>query len=228
MTRRKDLLRTFNLQAVLIGVARAVGLFTSCCVYALSPAVGVHESQSLLWERMVALSPPFATYLLPRLKARRTRLKQGLQKGQPDPPPQHRLVGWGAWKPRERGRMQDAFCLVGMELQKECMAQRLKRARASVRLEERGIAWTLGRVPCEVQELYGVRLPDPWQACIPTSKLGWSCLGHDTSFGVWSWALMKMEGSSQLGGALLSKSAEEVEGSQRATPCHECHALMPY
>jgi len=31
-------------------------------------SMGVHESQSLLWERMVALSPPFATYLLPRLK----------------------------------------------------------------------------------------------------------------------------------------------------------------
>ncbi|KAF5829548.1 putative carboxypeptidase [Dunaliella salina] len=31
-------------------------------------SMGVHESQSLLWERMVALSPPFASYLLPRLK----------------------------------------------------------------------------------------------------------------------------------------------------------------
>jgi len=28
----------------------------------------VHESQSLLWERMVALSPSFAHYLLPKLK----------------------------------------------------------------------------------------------------------------------------------------------------------------
>ena len=31
--------------------------------------MGVHESQSLLWERMVALSPPFAAYLAPKLKA---------------------------------------------------------------------------------------------------------------------------------------------------------------
>ena len=30
--------------------------------------MGVHESQSLLWERMVALSPPFAQYLLPKLQ----------------------------------------------------------------------------------------------------------------------------------------------------------------
>jgi len=28
----------------------------------------VHESQSLLWERMVALSRPFATYLAPKIK----------------------------------------------------------------------------------------------------------------------------------------------------------------
>jgi Zn-dependent M32 family carboxypeptidase len=33
-------------------------------------SMGVHESQSLLWERMVALSRPFATFLLPRLRAR--------------------------------------------------------------------------------------------------------------------------------------------------------------
>ncbi|MEW5308984.1 MAG: hypothetical protein WDW38_000901 [Sanguina aurantia] len=30
--------------------------------------MGIHESQSLLWERMVALSPPFSKYLLPLLK----------------------------------------------------------------------------------------------------------------------------------------------------------------
>lgn len=30
--------------------------------------MAIHESQSLLWERMVALSVPFAEYLLPRLK----------------------------------------------------------------------------------------------------------------------------------------------------------------
>jgi Zn-dependent M32 family carboxypeptidase len=30
--------------------------------------MGVHESQSLLWERMVGLSRPFATYLLPLLR----------------------------------------------------------------------------------------------------------------------------------------------------------------
>ena len=30
--------------------------------------MGVHESQSLLWERMVALSEPFQHYLLPKLR----------------------------------------------------------------------------------------------------------------------------------------------------------------
>lgn len=33
-------------------------------------SMGVHESQSLLWERMVGLSKPFAHYLLPLLQAR--------------------------------------------------------------------------------------------------------------------------------------------------------------
>ena len=32
-------------------------------------SMGVHESQSLLWERMVALSLPFSKYLAPRLSA---------------------------------------------------------------------------------------------------------------------------------------------------------------
>eukprot|EP00199_Chlamydomonas_sp_CCMP681_P000758 CAMPEP_0119102174 /NCGR_PEP_ID=MMETSP1180-20130426/1012_1 /TAXON_ID=3052 ORGANISM="Chlamydomonas cf sp, Strain CCMP681" /NCGR_SAMPLE_ID=MMETSP1180 /ASSEMBLY_ACC=CAM_ASM_000741 /LENGTH=520 /DNA_ID=CAMNT_0007086417 /DNA_START=67 /DNA_END=1629 /DNA_ORIENTATION=+ len=32
-------------------------------------SMGVHESQSLMWERMVGLSKPFATYLLPKLQA---------------------------------------------------------------------------------------------------------------------------------------------------------------
>jgi hypothetical protein len=31
-------------------------------------SMGIHESQSLLWERMVALSRPFADYVLPKLK----------------------------------------------------------------------------------------------------------------------------------------------------------------
>ena len=31
--------------------------------------MGVHESQSLLWERMVALSLPFSRYLAPKLAA---------------------------------------------------------------------------------------------------------------------------------------------------------------
>jgi carboxypeptidase Taq len=37
----------------------------------VSAAAGmaVHESQSLLWERMVALSPPFCAFLLPKLRA---------------------------------------------------------------------------------------------------------------------------------------------------------------
>lgn len=32
-------------------------------------SMGVHESQSLLWERMVALSPAFSRYLLPKVQA---------------------------------------------------------------------------------------------------------------------------------------------------------------
>jgi carboxypeptidase Taq len=32
-------------------------------------SMGVHESQSLLWERMVALSLPFSSYLAPKLTA---------------------------------------------------------------------------------------------------------------------------------------------------------------
>ncbi len=32
-------------------------------------SMGVHESQSLLWERMVALGRPFARYLAPKLAA---------------------------------------------------------------------------------------------------------------------------------------------------------------
>ncbi len=31
--------------------------------------MGMHESQSLLWERMVALSPAFSKFLYPRLQA---------------------------------------------------------------------------------------------------------------------------------------------------------------
>ena len=38
-----------------------------CILQALS--MGVHESQSLLWERMVALSLPFSRYLAPKLAA---------------------------------------------------------------------------------------------------------------------------------------------------------------
>jgi carboxypeptidase Taq len=32
-------------------------------------SMGVHESQSLLWERMVALSPEYCRYLLPKIQA---------------------------------------------------------------------------------------------------------------------------------------------------------------
>jgi carboxypeptidase Taq len=32
-------------------------------------SMGVHESQSLLWERMVALSPAFCAYLLPKIQS---------------------------------------------------------------------------------------------------------------------------------------------------------------
>ncbi len=31
-------------------------------------SMGLHESQSLLWERMVALSKPFMSYLLPQIQ----------------------------------------------------------------------------------------------------------------------------------------------------------------
>ena len=40
--------------------------------------MGVHESQSLLWERMVALSQPFAHYLLPKLQEHFPDLAQKL------------------------------------------------------------------------------------------------------------------------------------------------------
>lgn len=40
--------------------------------------MGVHESQSLLWERMVALSQPFAHYLLPKLQQHFPDLAQKL------------------------------------------------------------------------------------------------------------------------------------------------------
>ena len=41
-------------------------------------SMGVHESQSLLWERMVALSQPFAHYLLPKLQQHFPELAQKL------------------------------------------------------------------------------------------------------------------------------------------------------
>ena len=41
-------------------------------------SMGVHESQSLLWERMVALSQPFAQYLLPKLQQHFPELAQKL------------------------------------------------------------------------------------------------------------------------------------------------------
>ena len=41
-------------------------------------SMGVHESQSLLWERMVALSQPFAHYLLPKLQQHFPDLAQKL------------------------------------------------------------------------------------------------------------------------------------------------------
>jgi len=40
-------------------------------------SMGVHESQSLIWERMVALSPAFAEYLLPRIQERFPEFGQG-------------------------------------------------------------------------------------------------------------------------------------------------------
>ena len=41
-------------------------------------SLGVHEGQSLLWERMVALSQPFAHYLLPKLQQHFPELAQKL------------------------------------------------------------------------------------------------------------------------------------------------------
>jgi carboxypeptidase Taq len=40
--------------------------------------MGVHESQSLLWERMVALGRPFNQYLLPKLTGRFSQLPKDL------------------------------------------------------------------------------------------------------------------------------------------------------
>lgn len=31
-------------------------------------SMGIHESQSLLWERMVALSPPFSKYIVGKVR----------------------------------------------------------------------------------------------------------------------------------------------------------------
>eukprot|EP00242_Pyramimonas_sp_CCMP2087_P016560 CAMPEP_0198204252 /NCGR_PEP_ID=MMETSP1445-20131203/7647_1 /TAXON_ID=36898 /ORGANISM="Pyramimonas sp., Strain CCMP2087" /LENGTH=555 /DNA_ID=CAMNT_0043876041 /DNA_START=119 /DNA_END=1783 /DNA_ORIENTATION=+ len=39
-------------------------------------SMGIHESQSLLWERMVCLRPAFSEYLLPKMKASFPQLKQ--------------------------------------------------------------------------------------------------------------------------------------------------------
>ena len=41
-------------------------------------SMGVHESQSLLWERMVGLSKPFAHYLLPQIQRQFPDLAQKL------------------------------------------------------------------------------------------------------------------------------------------------------
>ena len=40
-------------------------------------SLGVHESQSLLWERMVALTPGFCRYLLPKIQATFPEFGQG-------------------------------------------------------------------------------------------------------------------------------------------------------
>jgi carboxypeptidase Taq len=45
-------------------------------------SMGVHESQSLLWERMVALSPSFATFLLPELKREFPKEFEGVTEAQ--------------------------------------------------------------------------------------------------------------------------------------------------
>ena len=44
-------------------------------------SMGIHESQSLLWERMVGLSAPFAAYLLPKLAAAFPALPAGDKTG---------------------------------------------------------------------------------------------------------------------------------------------------
>ena len=43
--------------------------------------MGVHESQSLLWERMVALGRPFAAYLLPLMRQHFPEVRWGLWRG---------------------------------------------------------------------------------------------------------------------------------------------------
>lgn len=35
--------------------------------------MGIHESQSLLWERMVALSPPFSKYIVGKVRRPKSR-----------------------------------------------------------------------------------------------------------------------------------------------------------
>ena len=41
--------------------------FLTCFLRSKAMSMGVHESQSLFWERMVALSRPFQIYLLPKI-----------------------------------------------------------------------------------------------------------------------------------------------------------------
>ena len=52
--------------------------------------MGVHESQSLLWERMVGLSRPFAAYLLPIMREAFPQVWCRACNARPRPPTAHR------------------------------------------------------------------------------------------------------------------------------------------
>ena len=47
--------------------------------------MGIHESQSLLWERMVGLSEPFSHYLMPQLTSAFPQLPKDLKPEQVGP-----------------------------------------------------------------------------------------------------------------------------------------------
>lgn len=67
---------TNNACVAMVAAAEKVWMITAV-LQALS--MGIHESQSLLWERMVGLSEPFSQYLTPQLAAAFPQLPKDLK-----------------------------------------------------------------------------------------------------------------------------------------------------